>query len=175
MNYTEMLNDLINNSGLTVKEIADKCQQEYGVNLTNSYLSTLKTTPYKYASPQISVAIAKACGAEYDQLLTVQACLDKAPETVIQFLNGVQNMMINPFPLEAKSEVSAMLEEISKEPLANFICRFAPQMDNLDKFRKEAEQIQSEPVWMMISPELFKNIILVPDSLAKKALEHKPD
>ena len=95
MTYNTLLNELIDQSGKMIKEIASECTEKYGVNLTNLYLSNLKTNPGRIASDEISRAIAKACGAEYEDILVVQAYIDKAPQIIkdyLQYIQDAQNM-----------------------------------------------------------------------------------
>lgn len=80
MTYTELLNQMIEDSGLSANEICRLCQAD-GVDLKSTYLSTLRNDPTRSASDEISRGIAKACGKPEDWLVT-QARLDKDTETL---------------------------------------------------------------------------------------------
>lgn len=169
MNYTEMLNNLIASSGKMLKDIADECTEKYGVNLTRVYLSILKTQEGKIPSPEVSRAIAKACNAQYDNILVIQAYLDKAPKEITDFLQGVQSMLDNPPPLEEEDELSKQLKAEAEKPLAEFICGYAPQMDILKS--GIAEKVEAEPNWIVIPPEQIKRLMLIKDSDMKKLVK----
>lgn len=91
MNYRELLTELINGSGKTLNAIVKELKAD-GVEITSNYLSILKNTDNKIASEEVSRAIAKACNAEYEDILVVQGYLDKAPETIRKMLEIVANL-----------------------------------------------------------------------------------
>jgi len=79
MAYTALLNKLIENSGLTVKEIAERCT-ESGTKITAAYISTLRnSTDNRAPSSEVSKALAKVCGAKNENVLVIEAYLDTAP------------------------------------------------------------------------------------------------
>lgn len=139
MNYTEMLNNLINESGMNQKEISAKCK-ELGEDVTTTYLSALKNTNGKMASDNISRVIAKACHAKYDEILVVQAYIDKAPQIIIDFLECFRKMQEQgaEFTQLAFAELPQNLKGISDEidkinefkSLAEFVCEFVEQAKN---------------------------------------------
>lgn len=185
MTYNTLLNDLIEHSGKMIKEIAQECTEKYGVNLTNLYLSNLKTNPGRIASDDISRAIAKACGAEYEDILVVQAYIDKAPAIIREFMEGMQAMSSTGYDIMElypgdKSDpmyqafMNQMLE-MKKQPLAEFICQYTGELkEDATKMVSEiakAQQEPKEPKWMVISPEQMKEIRLVNESDIKKLIE----
>lgn len=126
MNYTTLLNQLIDASGLQLKEIADKCNL-MGENISPSYISVLKNTVGRTASDNVSLAIAKACGAKHDDILVVQAYLDCAPKPIIDALNKIRELAVMStvqlFKENVTDEVFSLLHsEIDKMPLAEFVC-----------------------------------------------------
>ncbi len=188
MNYTELLNQIIGQSGKMMKDIANECSEKYGVNLTNTYLSNLKTTPGRIASDDISRAIAKACGAKYENILVVQAYLDKAPDVILTFLESTQrrnqagSQVIQMFPgfNELPNSNAAMqeLERIQSQSLAEFICETVEESKRgADKQMMEllipAIEQQNEPKWMLISPEQMKDIRMVKESDIEKIIDVK--
>lgn len=138
MNYTEMLNKLISESGMNQKEISIRCK-ELGEDVTTTYLSALKNTNGKMASDNISRAIAKACNAKYSEILVVQAYLDKAPQIIIDFLEGVrtsqeQGASITKLALAGLPDnLKGITDEINKmeniKSLAEFVCEYVGQMN----------------------------------------------
>lgn len=134
MNYTEMLNKIISESGMSQKEICDKCE-EYGEKVTTSYLSGLKTNQGKMAGEEISRAIAKACNTKYSEILVVQAYLDKCPQYLMEFLEDSRTVYREAAKLHKRSlseiyETPENLNEVNNEikrleedrPLAEYIC-----------------------------------------------------
>lgn len=86
MDYYKMLNMMVENSKLTLKEITAKCEK-YGVSINPSYISKLKTKKQPPASDEVNKAIAYACGysEEIDDFLYA-AYLERAPEYIREFL-----------------------------------------------------------------------------------------
>lgn len=130
MNYTKMLNMLISKSGMSQKEISDKCK-ELGEEVTTTYLSALKNTNGKIASDSISRTIAKACNAKYEEILVVQAYIDRAPLFIVEFLEEIRTMYTQSLNIASKAYKDSTLEyKIYEETerinsavcLAEFIC-----------------------------------------------------
>lgn len=170
MNYTELLNQLVENSGKMVKDIADECNT-MGVNLTSSYLSVLRSSKGRIPSTEISVALAKVCGAQYDQILVVQAYLDKSPQVMLDFFNGVRKMMELPSEDEGEDELSKQIAITQKMSMAEFICWYSEQMGIMEKaFEDEPEP---EPMWLMLSPEQLKTVRFVTDKQARAILKNQ--
>lgn len=129
MPYTQLLNEMISKSGLTVKEISERCTQS-GAKVTPAYISTLKNDKNdRVPSDELSRAIAKACGAD-ENLLVIQAYLDKAPKEVSKviellkttFLMGIMGIVEN----ELTTQEQRNLEKITDEmPLAEFVSMLA--------------------------------------------------
>lgn len=176
MNYSEMLNQIIDDSGKMLKDICSDCQQ-YGVELSPTYLSVIKRDPSRVASPEISRAIAKACGAKYSEVLVIQAYLDKAPEVLIEFLEGVRNLMsagmnASKLLMGELDEVTAEVENMQQAPLAEFICEYASQLstdaENMQQELMQAQQQKQEPRWLAIPPDLVKQLVFINDSDIRK-------
>lgn len=135
MAYTVLLNNIINESGLSVKEIAKRCNQ-YGVKITASYISTLKNdTNNRTPSDEVSRAIAKACNFEDENALILEAYIDNAPEEfkgVIDFIRDttlytVFGLFENSFPKEI---IDKAKEDFKAMPLYKIV-----QMMNQDRNR----------------------------------------
>lgn len=127
MAYTKLLNYLIDNSGLTIKEIADKCT-ELGEKVTPAYISTLRNDKNNRSpSPEMSRALAKACNYPYENVLCVEAYLDKAPYEFKAVLDLFREIMLtsamsvieNEFTTEEQKKARNILKEF---PMAEFIC-----------------------------------------------------
>lgn len=153
MNYNQLLNKIMNESGLSQKEIIIKCQEQ-GINMKQGYISNLKTVEGRIASDEISLAIARACNAEYEYILIVQAYLDKAPQYIIDFIEKLKtasklnaNMIIKAkaehIPEEIKTTLKTEIEkEIDQKSLAEFICEYNEKL-NTPTEEKLAQQIKN--------------------------------
>lgn len=126
MAYTALLNKLIEDSGLTVKEIAKRCT-ENGTKITAAYISTLRNaTDNRAPSDDVSRALAKVCGAKNENVLVIEAYLDNAPEEFNGLLAMIRRIMIetmisafeNQFPKEFITEVKKQVQEM---PVADLI------------------------------------------------------
>lgn len=132
MPYTMLLNHLIEKSGLTVKEIADRCK-ENGQEITPSYISLLRNADNKrIPSDDMSRALAIACNAKYDNLLIIEAYLDKAPEEIFSILNMVRDSTVAAATSFVDNQISkkdmkAFQELFSQQPLAEFIIEAVQQ------------------------------------------------
>ena len=126
MAYTALLNKLIENSGLTVKEIAKRCT-ESGTKITAAYISTLRnSTDNRAPSDEVSKALAKVCGAKNENVLVIEAYLDTAPTELTGILKLFRDVMYTSFVgmFENKfnsQETRTIRDEIEKMPLAEFL------------------------------------------------------
>lgn len=93
MRYSEELSKMIKESGLTLKEISDKCKS-FGVNIDPSYLSKLQGDKQSPASEEVNIAIAKACNRK-PRYLVVLAYLEKAPKEIRSLLNWTVEFLLN--------------------------------------------------------------------------------
>jgi transcriptional regulator with XRE-family HTH domain len=87
MSYQSTLAKMIENSGLTLKEISERCKQE-GKDIVPSYISKLQTGKQSAPSEEVTKAIAEACG-ENPQELLFEGNLAKTPEMIRQFVLNV--------------------------------------------------------------------------------------
>lgn len=143
MNYRELLNKLIKESGLSNKEIVARCA-EFGEKITPNYLSVIKNNDDKIPSDNLSLALAKACNSPHENILLVQGYLDRAPEVIINFLENMKKSALkstytflekeNSMPRELKDELlrsqKAMEESLF---LSLFICE-------ADKFQMQNDE-----------------------------------
>lgn len=136
MPYTALLNRLIVDSGLTVKEIADRCKAN-GQEITPSYISLLRNTDNKrIPSDEMSRALAIACNAKHESILLIEAYLDKAPVEIKLALEVLKNTIIAASLCVIDNEISeqdmkAYQNALAQQPLAEIIIAAAeqPQID----------------------------------------------
>ncbi len=132
MPYTELLNRLIVESGLTVKEIADRCRAN-GQEITPSYISLLRNIDNKrIPSDEMSRALAIACNAKHENILLIESYIDKAPKEIRialeVFRNAIVASILCSFDNELTHEDMKLFQEsLSRKPLADIIIETAAQ------------------------------------------------
>jgi len=86
MGYRETLAQMIQNSEMKLREIAERAREK-GHSLDASYLSKLQTGKLTPASAEINRAIAKACNGDVN-LLVWEGYMEKAPEIIRNYVNS---------------------------------------------------------------------------------------
>jgi transcriptional regulator with XRE-family HTH domain len=111
--YQETLARIIKESGLTLREIAEKCR-EIGIKIDSSYLSKLQTGKQAPASDEINIAIAKICGVDAD-LLVYEKYMEKVPPYIRDFikktLEDVRNVMVSVYTKLAPSNMHSLIKD----------------------------------------------------------------
>lgn len=88
MKYADLLDKLIQQSGITAKDLAQKCQ-DLGIDITPSYISLLRNKEKnRVPSDDVSIALAKALGKP-DNYLVLEGYLEAAP---IELKQAIENM-----------------------------------------------------------------------------------
>ena len=126
MPYTKLLNDLIEKSGLSIKEIAERCS-ENKQDVTAAYISQLRNAENKrIPSDEMSRALAIACNAKYENVLVIESYFDKAPIEMQSIINGLISKSFNydlshgDFRLSQDS-IDKIIEDYKKKPISEFI------------------------------------------------------
>lgn len=126
MSYTKLLNQIIEKSGLTLKEIADRCTND-GVKITSSYISTLRNdTNNRAPSDDVSRAIAKACGCKHIDVLVIENYIDNAPESIKRIFDMLRDVSLfcslstvqNSFTADELKNANSVIE---KMPLSELL------------------------------------------------------
>lgn len=192
MNYTELFNQIINESGMSIKEIAEKCN-EAGEKITPNYISVLKKIEGKYASEKVSTTIAKICHAKYENILTVQAYIDKAPKPIMDFFNYakktteaeailfLEQNKDNMNEYEYKKMIQEKTEKLRNQTLAEFICEIISDMtlptktgftEQIELLKKTAEEYPNNGnIYAVIPIDKEKNIrYITEDEIDKLSL-----
>lgn len=86
MSYSESLTKIIDESKLSLREISNRCKKEYNTGVDPAYISRLKTGAQNPPSDEVSIALAKVCGGNPDDLI-LEGYIEKAPEIIRDFLN----------------------------------------------------------------------------------------
>lgn len=85
MSYRELLSQMIESSGLSLREISRRCIDK-GQKIDASYLSKLQTGKLITSSEDINRTIAEVCGGNADQLVW-HGYMDKAPSIIRDYVN----------------------------------------------------------------------------------------
>jgi len=126
MPYAELLTKLIDDKGLTIKEVAERCSEQ-GKKITAAYISILKNPENKKTpSDDISRALAGACEAQYENCLVIEAYVDKAPEEFKVLLDTFRNSIMQSMTLLFSNNISEeemviILSKLKAMPMYEFI------------------------------------------------------
>lgn len=135
MAYAKLLNELIENSGLSAREIAKRCEEQ-GQAITPSYISILrKESNSRVPSEDMSRILARVLGAN-EEALVMEAYLENAPEPLVKLLRNmyrsVMEMTLKAMPVtpEQKEWLRKRVDEL---PLSYWVLETsnetAPQVD----------------------------------------------
>lgn len=105
MGYYETLIEMIEKSGLTLQEIADKCGTDYGVKINRSYISKLQTRKQAPASDEVNVALAKVCGGDVERF-RYEGYIEKAPRYIKEFIESLTSTLKKMAIFNLKSLIS---------------------------------------------------------------------
>jgi transcriptional regulator with XRE-family HTH domain len=112
MTYAEMLDAIITESDLSLRQISKLCTQ-FDISITPSYISQLKNGKLPPPSPEVSLALAKVCGSKNQSQLVFQGYMEKAPDVIKEYM--LASSQLNRIMLE--SLCKADQNSISKEAL----------------------------------------------------------
>lgn len=125
MPYARLLDQLIKESGMSAKEVAEKCTQ-FGATVTPSYISLLRNeNRNRTPSDDVSIALAKVFGKREDYLV-IERQMDEAPELFKQIIFKFIKMSL----LSAASfqnstvpadQLEAVVSLIDKQPMAELL------------------------------------------------------
>lgn len=110
MSYAEMLEAIISESELSLRQISKLCTQ-FDITITPSYISQLKNGKLPPPSPEVSLALAKVCSSKNQSQLVFQGYMEKAPEVIREYM--LASSQLNRIMLESlyKSENNTMSQE----------------------------------------------------------------
>ncbi|MDD2218138.1 MAG: helix-turn-helix transcriptional regulator [Eubacteriales bacterium] len=118
MNYAAMLDAMIIKSELSLRQITKRCA-DLDLSITPSYISQLKNGKLPPPSPEVSLALAKACNSKEASKLVFQGYLEKAPEVIKEYM--LASSQLNKIMLESlyKEHNDSKMAEEAKEYLNN--------------------------------------------------------
>jgi len=85
MGYAEMLDEIISESELSLRQISNLCKQ-FNISITPSYISQLKNGKLPPPSPEVSLALAKVCNSKKQAQLVFQGYMEKAPDVIREYM-----------------------------------------------------------------------------------------
>lgn len=161
MNYTQMLNHLINNTGLKNIEIIEKLKEK-GISITPNYLSVLKNDPSRTASDELSKAIAEVCNAKYSDILVIQGQLDRLPKSIKDFIDlaletitgSAISIADQTIKSENQSEIDKVKSIVSNMSQAELICEI---LENKNYYAETNKQIRE-----ILLPQHYAIVPLAP-------------
>ena len=110
MTYAEMLDAIIEESELSLRQISKLCTQ-FDISITPSYISQLKNGKLPPPSPEVSLALAKVCNSKNQSQLVFQGYMEKAPDVIKEYM--LASSQLNRIMLESlcRAENSTMTQE----------------------------------------------------------------
>ncbi len=107
MSYKEELSRIIKSSGLSLREIASRCQS-MGVSISHSYISQLQRGKLPPPKEEVSLAICQVCDAECEDLL-IYGYFDKSPDIIKEYINSCSKVNL---------KLALTLNEMSKDKIS---------------------------------------------------------
>ena len=93
MSYAKLLSQYINNSNLSLRKIAELCNEK-GFSIDHSYISKLKNAKMPPPSEELSRVLAEVLSAESDELV-IEGYKEKAPDEIRNLLNTSTGIDVN--------------------------------------------------------------------------------
>lgn len=155
MSYAEMLDAIISDSELSLRQISKLCAQ-FDISITPSYISQLKNGKLPPPSPEVSLALAKVCNSKNQSQLVFQGYMEKAPDVIKEYMLAASQL--NRIMLESlcKAENSALSQESID---------YLRSMDNLSALEMSSKYINPEN---QLSPsDLIREITLSSGGVSK--------
>jgi len=117
MNYAEMLDKAISESGLSLRQIAKSCGDS-GLAITPSYISQLRNGKLPPPNPEVTTMLARVCNSQNESRLIFQGYIEKAPEVIKEYM--IASSQLNKIMLESLCKVQGNrdLTENAKKFLA---------------------------------------------------------
>ena len=118
MNYAEMLDAIITESELSLRQISRLCSQ-FDITITPSYISQLKNGKLPPPTPEVSLALAKVCNSKNQSHLVFQGYMEKAPNVIKEYM--LASSQLNRIMLESlyREESNGSISEEAIEYLKN--------------------------------------------------------
>ncbi len=134
MTYSEMLSGIIEESQLSLRVISNRCAQQ-NLSITPSYISQLKNGKLPPPTEEVSLVLAKVCGAKDPAALVFQGYLEKAPGIVKEYM--LASSSLNRLMLQTLTKVAP--QAVSKD-----LIDYIENMDILSTLEMASEYVDPE-------------------------------
>ena len=151
MNYAEMLDEMITESELSLRQISRLCS-DLNLTITPSYISQLKNGKLPPPSAEVSLALAKVCNSKNQTKLVFKGYMEKAPDVIKEYM--LASSELNRIMLESlcKTEDDG---SISKE-----IVDYLKDLDVLSSFEISSKYISMSNTDTSKKAELINELTL---------------
>ena len=168
MGYAETLSIMVMESGLSLRQIADRCNEK-GQPIAPSYISKLQTGKQTPASEGVSRAIAEVCGGDPD-VLVWEGYMEKAPEIIREYVNatlpGIKSSMTMMFPkIFPKDQAEILKEAFDKLFPIELVKMFKAEAGNVPSFVEGLSLVHKEQEDSQIDMSAYLGIIMFDDSM----------
>jgi len=155
MTYAEMLDQIISESELSLRQISKLCSQ-FDITITPSYISQLKNGKLPPPSPEVSLAIAKVCSSKNQSQLVFQGYMEKAPDVIKEYM--LASSELNRIMLESLCKADD--KTMSKESMD-----YLKNLDVLSTLEMSSRYVSSDT--KLDPSELIREITLSSGGLSK--------
>ncbi|MBR0596566.1 S24 family peptidase [Sinanaerobacter chloroacetimidivorans] len=156
MNYAEMLEEMITESELSLRQISKLCLQ-FDIAVTPSYISQLKNGKLPPPTPEVSLALAKVCNSKKQSQLVFQGYMEKAPDVIKEYM--LASSQLNRIMLESLCRAEG------RDPLSQDSLDFLKNLDVLSTLEMSSKYLDSEN--QLTTSELIREITLSSGGVAK--------
>lgn len=150
MNYSELVDQYIRNSGLSLAEITKRMEQDKGVKVDRSYISKLRNNPKYAASDEINQALAEVTGGNVNKLVWAGLIFGSHPSVrdVLMLIDNeviIKAMNLNKIYPGYFKLSEAKQEELENDPsVRDFWDSLSESMSKTKKVYKPQEYTNSE-------------------------------
>lgn len=183
--YSKLLMKIIAESGLTAKEVVEKCN-ELGNGIDTTRLSKLQNGKLSAPSEKVSRDISKVCNAD-ERKLVIEGYLEKAPQEIVEtFITLKINTMITALRMFqnnlTKEQIELMKNAMEKEPVSEYIIDVLDSrndviditLDDLNIQSKEFTFKMEEPIALPINDNAMFPLIPEKSKInLKKEMKYK--
>lgn len=160
--YSMLLNTIIAESGLTAKEIVEKCN-ELGNGIETTRLSKLQNAKLPAPSEKVSRDIARVCNVD-DRKLVIEGYLEKAPKEIVEAFKILKsNSEITALRIFENNVSPEQLElikrELEKQPLSNCVIQILDSKDNTISLSTELFDVKEKDFTFRIEEPIALPII----------------
>lgn len=145
--YSNLLATIIAESGLTAKEIVEKCN-EMGNGIDATRLSKLQSGKLPAPSEKVSRDIAKVCNVD-ERKLVIEGYIEKAPQEIIDAFTILKNntaiSILKLLGTHATAEqIENIKKELDKEPLSDYVVELLDSENDQISVNPEGFDVKSK-------------------------------